>query len=97
MIAPVILPVVRRAILDLLTEIGGERNHDAIAMDLRALGHRPLAASDVAGELMWLASAGLVHAEALGPYTVARVLSAGRDVAEGQHFVDGVSRHRTGE
>ncbi|HEU4958992.1 MAG TPA: hypothetical protein VFT56_01175 [Sphingomonas sp.] len=96
MIPPVALPVVRRAILDLLTEIGGEHNHDTLAMQLVALGHR-VAACDVADQLRWLAGVDLVHAEDLGPYVVTRVLSKGRDVAAGMLTVDGVSRHKTGE
>ena len=65
-------------------------------MQLRALGHR-LGARDVADQLRWLDSVGLVKAEDLGPYTVARILTDGRDVATGQLTYDGVSRHRTGE
>ncbi|AOW22750.1 hypothetical protein AVM11_03330 [Sphingomonas melonis TY] len=96
MIPPLALPIVRRAILDLLEEIGGEHNHDTLTLQLRSLGHR-VAARDVAEQLLWLGGAGLVHAEALGPYTVARVLADGRDVATGQLTVEGVSRHRTGD
>ena len=96
MIPAVILPVVRRAILDLLEEIGGEHNHDTLAMQLRTLGHR-VAARDIAEQLRWLDSGGLVKAEELGPYTVARIVADGRDVATGQLTFDGVSRHRTGE
>lgn len=96
MIPPIVLPIVRRAILDLLEEIGGEHNHDTLALQLRSLGHR-VAARDVAEQLRWLAAAGLVKAEDLGPYTLARILLDGRDVATGQLVVDGVSRHRTGE
>lgn len=96
MIPPLALPIVRRAILDLLEEIGGEHNHDTLALQLRSLGHR-VAARDVAEQLLWLGGAGLVHAEVLGPYTVARVLADGRDVATGQLTVEGVSRHRTGD
>lgn len=96
MIPPVILPVVRRAILDLLEEIGGEHNHDTLTSLLRQLGHR-VAARDVAAQLGWLSEQGLVHAEPLGPYTVARIRADGRDVATGQLTVDGVDRHKTGE
>lgn len=96
MIPAVILPVVRRAILDLLEDIGGEHNHDELAMLLRALAHR-VAARDVAEQLRWLASVGLVKAEEIGPYTVARIISDGRDVANGQLTFEGVSRHKTGE
>ena len=40
MIPPLALPIVRRAILDLLEEIGGEHNHDTLTLQLRSLGHR---------------------------------------------------------
>jgi hypothetical protein len=96
MIPEMILPVVRRALLDLMEAIGGEHNHDSLTLQLRAVGHR-VAARDVAEQLRWLAGVGLVHAEELGPYTVARILSDGRDVATGQLTYQGVSRHRTGE
>lgn len=96
MIAAVILPVVRRAILDLLEEIGGEHNDDVITMNLVALGHR-VARRDIHDQLLWLGEQGLAHAESLGPYVVARILPDGRDVANGTLVVDGVSRHKTGE
>ena len=54
MIPPLALPIVRRAILDLLEEIGGEHNHDTLTLQLRSLGHR-VAARDVAEQLLWLA------------------------------------------
>lgn len=94
MIPPVILPVIRRAILDLLEAIGGEHNEQSLAMQLRMLGHR-VAQRDVAEQLLWLGGEGLVSAEALGPYTVARILPDGCDVATDQVTHDGVSRHRT--
>ncbi len=96
MIPPLALPIIRRALLDLMEAIGGEHNHDTLTMNLRDIGHR-VAARDVAEQLHWLDSVGLVKAEVLGPYTVARVLSDGRDVATGQLTYDGVSRHKTGE
>lgn len=96
MIPPLALPVVRRAILDLLEEIGGEHNHDTLTLQLRQLGHR-IAARDVAEQLRWLDSVGLVKAEELGAFTVARILTDGRDVATGQLAYEGVSRHKTGE
>lgn len=94
MIPASILPVVRRAILDLMEAIGGEHNHDTLTILLRDRSHR-VAGRDVAEQLLWLASAGLVKAEKLGPYTVAEILPDGCDVAIGQLTVEGVSRHRT--
>jgi len=95
-IPAVILPVVRRAILDLLEEIGGEHNDDVITMNLVALGHR-VARRDIHDQLLWLAGEKLLNAEDLGPYVVARILPDGRDVANGTLTVEGVSRHKTGE
>lgn len=96
MIAPLIVPVIRRAILDLLADIGGERNHDVIAMELNQLGHS-VSRRDVAEQMAWLGEAGLLHCEQLGPFHVARILADGRDVAAGTLTVDGVSPHKTGE
>lgn len=96
MIPAAILPLVRRAILDLLHDVGGEHNDDVIALSLAALGHR-VARRDVAAQLDWLADAGLVEVETLGPFRIARVLADGRDVADGRLVVDGVWRHKTGD
>jgi len=95
-IPAVILPVVRRAILDLLFDIGGEHNDDVLSRLLAQLGHR-VASRDVKEQLFWLAEQGLIAAEDLGPYRVARILQDGRDVAEGRLTVDGVSRFKTGD
>lgn len=96
MIAAVILPVVRRAILDLLEEIGGEHNDDVLTMQLVAIGHL-VARRDIREQLLWLAAQGLVVAEELGPYVAARISPDGRDVAAGRLGIEGVSRHKTGE
>lgn len=96
MIPPIALPVVRRAILDLLEDIGGEHNDDQLTMLLVQIGHR-VARRDIRAELEWLAAARLVKAEDLGPYLVASVLPDGRDVAAGRLTIDGISRHKTGE
>ncbi|MDQ1229303.1 hypothetical protein [Sphingomonas sp. SORGH_AS_0879] len=96
MMTPPRAAVVRRAILDLLEEIGGEHNDDELHLLLIGLGHR-IARADVADSLTWLAAAELVRAERLGPFVVARILSAGRDVASGLSVVEGIHRHKTGE
>lgn len=101
MIAPVILPLIRRAILDLLNDAGGEHNDDVLTMLLVQLGHR-VARRDVKEQLRWLATGAgddcqLVSLETLGPYCVARILPDGRDVAEGRLIVEGVWKHKTGE
>jgi hypothetical protein len=95
MIAEALKPLIRRAIIDLLHDIGGEQNDDYVAVLLAQLGHR-IARRDIATEMMWLGDAKLVETEKLGPYVVARILPDGIDVAEGRLVVDGVWRHRTG-
>ena len=100
MIAPLILPLVRRAILDLLNDVGGEHNDDVLAQLLAQLGHR-VARRDVAEQLRWLAQEDdggrLIAIEELGPYLVARILSDGRDVAAGRLIVEGISKFKTGD
>ena len=95
MIPDAIAPLVRRAILDLLDHDGGEQNDDVITLLLAQLGHR-IARRDVAEQLNWLSQQGLVDAEAVGPFIVARTTSDGRDIAAGRLVVDGVWRHKTG-
>lgn len=96
MIADILLPIIRRAILDLLLDIGGEENDDVLAILLAELGHR-VARIDVAAQLEWLALRNLVIIEQVGPFNVARSTHTGRDVAAGKLRVEGVSRHKTGE
>ena len=96
MIPDAIRPLVRRAILDLMHDIGGEHNDDYLAVLLGELGHR-VARRDVAEQVRWLADAGLVSAEPLGPFLSCRILADGRDVADGKLLVDGVWRHKTGD
>lgn len=97
MIPAIILPVVRRAIVDLLFDVGGEQNDDTLTLLLNQLGHR-VARRDVAEQLAWLAGeAKLIRIEDLGPYKAARILADGRDVALGLLVVEGVSRFKTGD
>lgn len=96
MIPPIILPNIRRAILDLMNDIGGEHNEEVLTSLLAELGHR-VARRDVAEQLGWLDIEGLVRSEKLGPYTVARILADGRDVADGRLTVEGVSKFKTGD
>jgi len=96
MIPAAIVPLIRRAILDLLNDIGGEQNDDVLAMLLAQLGHR-IARRDVADQLRWLAEQKLIASEELGPFLVARILADGRDIAEGRLVVEGVWRHKTGD
>lgn len=95
MISEVIAPVVRRAVLDFLDDVGGEHNDDVLTLQLNALAHR-VARRDVRQLLQWLGERGLVELEELGPYLVAEITPDGRDVAAGNLRVDGVSRHKTG-
>lgn len=96
MIAPVILPLVRRAILDLLADIGGEHNDDVLSIHLNTLGHS-VARRDVREQLHWLAGQELLVAEQLGPFTVARITADGRDLSAGRLTIEGVGKFRTGE
>ena len=96
MISPVVQPLVRRAILDLMFDIGGEHNHETLTELLNSLGHR-VARTDVAFELGWLEQAGLVACDHVAPFVIARVLSDGRDVAQGRTKFVGVSPFKTGE
>ncbi len=95
MIPDALKPIVRRAILDLLMGIGGEQSDDYIAVLLASAGHR-IARRDVAGEMRWLADAGLMEVEALGPFLMGTIIADGRDVADGKLNVDGVWPHKTG-
>jgi hypothetical protein len=95
-IPAVILPLVRRAILDLLNDAGGEHNDDVLALLLVQLGHR-VARRDIREQLGWLAAEKLIRVEELGPYCVARILADGRDLAEGRLIVDGISKFKTGD
>ena len=96
MIHEFLKPLIRRAILDLIEDIGGENNDVSLALHLAQLGHR-VARSDVATELRWLADKGLVKLEVVSPYLVARSTSDGRDVARGMLTYVDVSPHKTGE
>jgi hypothetical protein len=90
-----IAPVVRRAILDLLEDIGGEQNDEVLAILLNDLGHR-VARRDVESCLKFLTAAKLVKLDVVGPYVVAEILPDGRDVATGKLQIEGISRHKTG-
>jgi hypothetical protein len=91
----VIRPVVRRAILDLLNDIGGQQSDDVIARLLGNLGHR-VARRDVTEELAWLSQGGLVELEEVGPFTCGEITPDGIDVSDGKLYLAGVYRHRTG-
>lgn len=95
MIPLAVLPNVRRAILDLLADIGGEHNDEHITALLVDLGHR-VARRDVAAELSWLAGQSLVLAENVGPYLVAEITPDGLDCAAGRLVINGVHRHKSG-
>lgn len=92
----IVQEVIRRAILDLLNDIGGEQNDDVLSSLLGRLGHR-IARRDVRAALDWLAARDLIRVEQLSVYTVARIIADGRDVADGKLRIEGISRHKTGE
>ncbi|KKC27419.1 hypothetical protein [Sphingomonas sp. SRS2] len=92
----IIAPIIRRAILDLLNDIGGEHNDQTLATHLNLQGHR-VARRDVAEQIAHLAELQLLITEVLGIFIVARITSDGRDVAEGRMNIDGISRFKTGE
>lgn len=96
MIPAAILPLVRRAILDLLFDVGGEHNDDYLTILLKQLGHR-IARDDVSEQLQWLGDQGYVALEQVGPFLTARIVSKGRDIADGSMVVEGVWRHKTGD
>jgi hypothetical protein len=100
-VSPLLQPLIRRAILDLLNDAGGEHNDEVLTMLLVGLGHR-IARRDVIAQLRWLADGcgddcRLITLEEIGPYRVARILPDGRDVADGRMIVEGVWKHKTGE
>lgn len=97
MIPSPIIPLVRRAILDLINDVGGEENDDVLTIMLTGLGHRfPRPA--VAEQMRWLAAHDmqLLEVTVVGSYTVAAILPNGREVAEGRLKLDGIWRHKTG-
>ena len=88
--------LIRRAILDLVEDTGGELNDEVIMMMLNELGHR-VARAVTREEIAWLAEQGLLKMSELGEFIVVRSTAAGRDVANGLIRFEGVSRHKTGE
>lgn len=96
MIHEKVAPVVRRAILDLLLDVGGEVDDDTVTILLNEIGHR-VGRSDVAAELRWLADKGLLKLQELAVMLVVSSTSDGRDAAAGRMRFEGVSRHKTGE
>jgi len=95
-IPAVLQPIIRRAILDLVEDTGGELNDEMITLLLNELGHR-VARSDVAGEMLWLGQSGLLRLVEKDAFLEARSTVNGRDVANGLLRHEGVSRHKTGE
>lgn len=94
MISSVLLPLVRRAILDLVQDTGGEMNDDVITVLLNRIGHR-VARREVRQEMIWLGAHGLLKTYELDTFLIASSTPDGRDIAKGVLRVDGVSRHRT--
>lgn len=90
--------LLRRAILDLVEDVGGELNDQQITIFLNEIGHR-VARRDVRAHIAWLADSDpkLLTSEQVGEFVVVTSTPDGRDVATGRQRVDGVSRHKTGE
>lgn len=96
MIHPKLAPIVRRAILDLILDVGGEVDDDTATILLNEIGH-PVARADVAAEIRWLHDKGLLKLRPTPAMLVIASTSDGRDVAMGRLRFEGVSRHKTGE
>lgn len=80
----------RRAILEILSDVGGRYHDERIANLLNSLGVI-IARDEVVGHLQWMNDQHLAFCEKLGHLWVVQVLPAGRDVAAGRKIVDGVS------
>lgn len=91
----VICALIRRAILTVLHEFGGEHNHSEIAAVMNELGHR-VSRRDIVDHLKFLAEADLVAIEPLEMFTVATITGDGVDLVEGKLTVEGVSRFKAG-
>lgn len=96
MINPLLSALIRRAILDLVEDTGGELNDEVITLMLNELGHR-VARSVARKEIAWLHQLGLVRMDVAAEFLIVRSTQAGRDVANGLLRFEGVSRHKTGE
>jgi hypothetical protein len=91
-----IRPLIRRAILDLVLDVGGEVNDDDVTILLNELGHR-VGAPDVVDEFDWLGAKELLKVQKYPAYTVVSSTKLGRAIAAGTMRYEGVSPHKTGE
>jgi len=91
-----IRPVIRRAILDVVLDVGGEVNDEDVTILLNELGHR-VGGPDVVEEFNWLGAQGLLKLQEYPAYVVVSSTKAGRAVAAGTMRYDGVYQHKTGE
>ncbi len=96
MIPDILRPLIRRAILDLVLDVGGEQTDLDLTVLMAELGHR-VARVDVAGEIGWLADRDLLKSEQIGPFLTVRSTDTGRDTARGLLRIAGISPHKTGE
>lgn len=87
--------IVRRGLLDLINDIGGENSDDTLTQLLRVRGHR-LSGDDVIEQMRWLGEHGFLVVETLSLFTVASITRRGIDVAIGQSVVEGVYQHKVG-
>lgn len=91
----ILAETIRRAVLNMLQEFGGEHNHGEITAVLNEIGHR-ISRRDVADAIAWLADEGFVTTEKLEHFIVAAITADGLDVALGRLVVEGVSRFKFG-
>lgn len=96
MTGTILSALIRRAILDLVEDTGGELNDEVVTLMLNELGHR-VARSAVRQEIDWLHQRGLVRMDRAAEFLIVRSTQEGRDLANGLARVEGVSRHKTGE
>jgi hypothetical protein len=89
----IVRPIVRRAVLELLADIGGRHNDAQLKTLLNGFGHT-VAGRELRADLAYLAEEGLIRTEQLGGYVVAEIEEDGRDAAVGDLAVEGVHRHR---
>ncbi|MBZ6377356.1 hypothetical protein B5C34_05340 [Pacificimonas flava] len=85
--------IVRRAILELLADIGGRHNDAELKLLLQPMGHR-VSGREIRADLQQLCDERLVALEAVGGYLIAEITEDGRDCAEGNLVAPGVYRHR---
>jgi hypothetical protein len=83
-IAPEVLSIQRRALLDFLTEFGSEVNDEACIASLRSMGHtfsRDTFANEIVAHLLALE---FIDLRENHDFCMLKVTRAGRDISDGQ-------------